>query len=500
MNFDEQIRSEMKDFHLEDDSPDWNVFEEKLELAEMEANLSFDAQVTENVERYTVSNAVSDWPAMEEKLEVANTLRRRVIGMKLTELFIFIMLIATFFHLRPFDKKQHVTQGNPIVAELVTPELKTGFEAGQASLSIDINENNYQSNSKNIVSNSLTVEPKSTQQDLVLTSNTFEAQSPESGQISTSVVENNPDINDQGEEVTLSNEVELEKRSSASTSIQEIAIINMADLTATNVDLQSRNIEPVVLLNTISLGLNESAKTLAYKTGTTILAKRSENKTWLNVYAGLDVDIVTAPFDPVYDTEAYTQSFTSHRLGASISFYQNNFELETGLNYSEKNFQPGYVVKEISGRSSEEYTETSLQNIEFIMMQIPIHIKYHFTNYKGWHLYGVGGSSLNIIAQANYDIKMKVLSGKPSPNPTPINEPRIHEKDFNGGLFTEGVLASNSYFSLNGGLGIQRNISKRTALFIENSYQHHIFKGGVGPNMNRLNNFSFTTGVKTLIR
>jgi hypothetical protein len=230
------------------------------------------------------------------------------------------------------------------------------------------------------------------------------------------------------------------------------------------------------------------------------IEKPLDSKVWLNLHAGLVIDIIETPYDPIYNIEAYTQSATSNTIGASFSFYQNNVELESGFQYSVKRFQPEQIVKEISGRASGEITEASLQSLKFNMVSIPIQLRYHFAKMNGWHYYALGGTSLNIVAAASYDVQINTLGESFGAQPAPAPESKLSEKLFNGGVLEDGYFTSNSYFSLIGGVGIQKKISNQSSIFLESSYRQHLFTGGIGPNANKMHNLVFSTGVKTLLR
>jgi hypothetical protein len=386
--------------------------------------------------------------------------------MKATELLIFFLLLFTFFQIYPVQLQKQVHSVSPLIASEQQQEKGPDIET-------NISED----------------QPITQQENTIQAKTTFKETTVSNPQ-ATRTVENNinplPSLAVNTVAETLESRAFAEKINDTALNsiygVQLASLISVEEISAIGSEISYVS-EPNIAFSKMKLNKNLFGKSI-----------------WLNVYAGMDLDIITTPYDEVYGLNAYTQFSSSNKFGASISFYQELLEWETGLNYTHKQFQPKLLIKEISGRSSGEYAETSLQSIGFSMLQIPLQMKYHFATFKGWRSYALVGTSLNIVADAKYDVRLKILTDTPNYiGPTPVPEPKINDKEFSNGVLSNGSFYSNSYFTLNGGFGLQKGITGNTALFIEQSYQHHLFSGGIGPNMNKINNFTFVTGIKTNI-
>lgn len=461
-DFDDRIKEIMDAYRTEGERSDWAAFEQKLEMAELEADLSFDANVAERMDGIRIDEG-ADWESMEALINTERNRRWQVYRLKATELFIFLLLLFTIFRIYPLTHPKATADFTPLVAS--HEPLKTKANHND-KIKGDIVKNEWQTEAFN-----------------------------------------GAKFNDEvgNTKVRAQNDLPPTERLSASVdgSAVSSARITFLEDDLSVLDGRSRHLpEEIELIKIPAISAE-----VAYTSDEAILFEKVKpNKNlfgksiWLNVFAGMNMDVITTPYDEVYGLDAYTQLSGSNSLGASISFYQELLEWETGLTYSRKQFQPKLLVKEISGRSSGDYAETSLQNISFSILQIPLQMKYHFISYKGWRTYAMLGSGLNVVIDANYDVRLKILSDTPDyVGPTPVQAPSINDKEFTNGVLENGSFYSNSFFTLNTGLGVQKAISGNMAVFIEQSYQHHLFSGGIGPNANKMNNFTLVTGIKTNI-
>lgn len=461
--FDQKIKEALDAYNLSGKQSDWADFEQKLEMAELEADLSFDAHIAEQMGAMQMELG-RDWSQMEELISIERGRRNQVLRMKATELLIFFLMLFTIFQIYPtqFHKKSPFPKSqvayHPMDAKKEIQESKeTHIKSEQALTKIS---------ATNGIKTGQMALPSELPSDRKIIA---DIQSLASFEPELIVKENRLNLFSNDFLMALA-----EQTSNTLTSVDKIS---------TGFSEIEYNSNPEIALSKVKLNKDLFGKSI-----------------WLNVYAGMDLDVITTPYDEVFGLDAYTQTSGSNKIGASISFYQELLEWETGLNYSHKQFQPKLLVKEISGRSSGEYAETSLQSIGFSILQIPLQMKYHYMSYKGWRSYAMAGCGLNVVTQTKYDVRLKILSDTPNyVGPTPVQAPKINEKEFADGVLSNGSFYSNSYFTLNGGIGIQKGISGNMALFIEHSYQHHLFSGGIGPNMNKINNFSLVTGIKTNI-
>ncbi len=101
--------------------------------------------------------------------------------------------------------------------------------------------------------------------------------------------------------------------------------------------------------------------------------------------------------------------------------------------------------------------------------------------------------------QANYDRKESYTPGVDPQGgeiPEPLVPSKTSQKRYADGFFEGGSFAENSYFTVDLGVGIERHLNERASLFFEPVYQHNPFRKSLGPNQDRINTLSLSTGIR----
>ncbi|HMR88424.1 MAG TPA: hypothetical protein PKD51_09725 [Saprospiraceae bacterium] len=218
----------------------------------------------------------------------------------------------------------------------------------------------------------------------------------------------------------------------------------------------------------------------------------------LAAFTSADINLINTPFDKVYSLPSYTKEALNNSYGLRLSTKTDKLEIETGLDYSKREYQPS-LFKEAFGNTSDVYFETSLDKISFDIASIPLNVKYHFLNKKGWGSYIMVGAAMNFIVNAAYDIPVVLVEGRPSPDRyTPVR-PRLEEKEFTEGLFNGAALKDNYFVTAGFGIGIEKKIFHNTSLYVQPSYQRHLFTPGIGPKNDKIHTSSLQFGIKTIL-
>ncbi len=218
----------------------------------------------------------------------------------------------------------------------------------------------------------------------------------------------------------------------------------------------------------------------------------------LAAFTSADINLINTPFDKVYSLPSYTKEALNNSYGLRISTQTDKLEVETGLDYSKREYQPA-LFKEAFGKGSDVYFETSLDKIAFDIASVPLNLKYHFLNKKGWGSYIMVGAAMNFIVNAAYDKPTVLVEGRPSPDRyTPVR-PRLEEKEFTEGLFNGDALKDNYFVTAGFGIGIEKKIFHNTSLYVQPSYQRHLFTPGIGPKNDKIHTSSLQFGIKTIL-
>jgi hypothetical protein len=226
--------------------------------------------------------------------------------------------------------------------------------------------------------------------------------------------------------------------------------------------------------------------------------ERKDIHTRVGVFMGYTNNFVLSPFDKVYSLPKFSRAVSNFEYGMTVGKKMNRIEIESGISYANLKYSPARV-SETFGASGIIYFETSLTQIEYDFVRIPLNINYHAINNKNWKLYFTAGSSFNVIAQSDYTIEEKVRKGEIQSMPrNPNQEPRLDDKPFSTGFLDDFTFARNYYIDLKIGLGVERRINNFCFVYLQQNYHAFLFSSGlgIGPNQDKINALALQTGIK----
>lgn len=190
--------------------------------------------------------------------------------------------------------------------------------------------------------------------------------------------------------------------------------------------------------------------------------------------------------------------------GISAGFGVNRFEVETGLIYTSKRYEP-IEVQFVAGNVEKGFKNEAFKFFEFNTLSVPLNLKYDFVSKGKWRVYALAGGAIHFTAQAFYHVGTPELSDDSRDEPSTYGGRNSVieqlERGLSEGLFQEGGLRENTYLSVNGSLGFERYISDRWSFFSQANYQHtlYYYGGGLGPFKDVLHTFSVSTGLKVRV-
>lgn len=190
--------------------------------------------------------------------------------------------------------------------------------------------------------------------------------------------------------------------------------------------------------------------------------------------------------------------------GISVGFGVKRFEVETGLIYTSKRYEP-IEVQFVAGNVEKGFKNESFKFFEFNTVSVPLNLKYDFISKGKWRVYALTGGAIHFTAQAFYHVGTPELSDDSRDEPSTYGGRNSVieqlERGLSEGLFQGGELRENTYLSVNGSLGFERYISDRWSFFSQANYQHtlYYYGGGLGPFKDVLHTFSVSTGLKVRV-
>jgi hypothetical protein len=177
-------------------------------------------------------------------------------------------------------------------------------------------------------------------------------------------------------------------------------------------------------------------------------------------------------------------------------FDQPRFLVETGVTYSSKTFGPDRSL--FIGTSPDQHA-LDFENITLDIVSVPLYFHLKLDGKGLWRFYAVGGASLHVIANAQYDLIAENTNPPASAaplDPTQIQNQRevqrVREHMLDGAKFN-----SKAYLTAAGGFGVEHFLNSRTSVFVQPMYHYQIsFFGLIDQNGKHLRSTSLLLGTR----
>jgi hypothetical protein len=225
----------------------------------------------------------------------------------------------------------------------------------------------------------------------------------------------------------------------------------------------------------------------------------------------------------MYDTliaEGYDTTLASgYGGGIAVHFKKHKWEIQTGATYSVKRYVPNspalfaetvnYIIKQ---------EESEFKGVQLNILQVPLHLNYHFKDHGKWRIYGSFGAAGHLVTTStnqakelaaptsatfallppvsNVSSKIVQSKGGDIVEQQPVSAANQPISLFPNGFFEGGHIRNNFYLTANIGLGLERYVSSRWSIFLQPNYQHQFLKNDIGVNGERFYNFSLQFGTK----
>jgi len=218
---------------------------------------------------------------------------------------------------------------------------------------------------------------------------------------------------------------------------------------------------------------------------------------YTGAYVGFDYNLVNAPMDEVFDTQGYWTDSIGYRIGLLFATEKKKWGFQTGLTYAEVAYKPIVPVQQYG--TFDYLVVESFKEIQFQFLQIPLQVRRGFLLERSkWDVYAIAGAEANLIFDANYDIEREeIFSSRSSGAAKDVaDKSRLNEKRFPEGILNGDRFFNNAYLSFSVGMGVERTLSHRYKFFAEPIYTRPFVGDEIGPNDDRIHQFSLRTGLK----
>jgi hypothetical protein len=225
---------------------------------------------------------------------------------------------------------------------------------------------------------------------------------------------------------------------------------------------------------------------------------------YAGMYGAADLNLIYSPMDEEFGTGGYLTDSTGLRAGLFFSMERRKWALRSGVAYAKIAYRPQLPVQQYG--TFDYLVIESFEGIQYQFLQVPLEVRRGFlSDQSKWDLYLLAGIEANLISNATYDIRQEEIFSSRSSLSTADREAvaeksRLNQKHFPKGVFNGDRFFSNVYLSFSTGFGLERALSHRSQLFVEPVYSRPFFGHDIGPNEDRIHQFSLRMGAKVRIR
>ncbi len=193
----------------------------------------------------------------------------------------------------------------------------------------------------------------------------------------------------------------------------------------------------------------------------------------------------------ILDITAFSEKGFGYGIGGSLGFKYGKWEIETGLMYVAKQYDPNIVDAPIPNAK-----RTHFQTVHLQTLHIPVNLRFNYAVLgKGkWHLYAQTGAALNVILRAEYDLAEVGAISRSKVNE--VTTSRINQIDFNNGVLGGDGFKDNRFLSISMGAGAERYITPRWSIFLQPDFHFHFSGNRVGTTEDRINTLSISFGAR----
>ena len=494
--FDDIIREKLESLNSESATNGWDMFREKWEQSspasdivdsnvqeDIQADELFDAKLKQNMRGLRMPFNSAHWVRLKAQLEAEALFKKRLFVAKTVEILMLALIVVGILNLMPIQNEISqipvfdVPMVDAIQVDKATAEKykqESIQKSKERSLSTDRVINKLAN--LNVVSLFKEEDIKSTEDQKFEAKKTKiqPALDPNMGLLFPFLLDSNQ------------SEIFIDNQDNHKDQYKSITTVLQEDIS--ELMLPSRPIGfPDITLGTIK--------------------NKSIEKSYLSLAIGPKVNLVNSPFDPVYKIDPYNTLNTNFNISAKLHKELGPVELYVGLGYNKTSYEP-LIVEELYKNQNQQYSQASLENIGFNTFNVPVGVKYNLLDQDSYQLYASAGVDVNLIAQAEYEVydlpatgaRADVVSGnKPSLNsgkPEINQRALLSQKEFKNGILNGGSLRDNLFATASVGVGLIKNVSESTSLFIEPKYSHFISSQGLGPNLDKVHAVSIDFGVR----
>lgn len=496
-NFDKLIKEKLQNLEADYKPGDWEQMEQKLNIADMEANPEFEDVLLDGIaygslENFKAEYDPSHWDLMEQKLDdTYYPIRRKLYRYKVAEVSLMLLAIFTVIQFLPFKKHNtsNVLVGTETQIEhviAVTPKAEEIVSNENSQPSINVEE--IASLEK---ANPLTTEPQSSIIDgnIPTDPNVNNSQNFIPSELAIGLVLNN-EVKDEEFDI----DIPIIETNQFIKKDLDLSIANRFAFNDNNTYPTISILQPIDLYGPDKLQPSDATSGLS-----NCIACATINSSILisvGMMGGADADYVTTPYDNQYHQKEFEQISMGYSGGLTLGVKYHKWELETGAIYSAKYYGSRNIFEVNGSFNDGGYVQEGLTGVQLDIVKVPLHLRYNFMDHSKWNIYAHSGASFNLTVETFYEYTSQEVGNS---NVLASRRADPHTVSSYDGVFEGGDLIDNTFITANLGMGIERRFSSRMSIFIGSTYQHQITKG-LGPQSDKINSLSIMTGARVTLQ
>ena len=513
---DKIIKEKLQRIEVDYQPDTWELLEQKLDRDEQQPTPigsynGVDKAVYAAIHNFEVPYNEAHWKQMEEYLDETFVYPQQVVKYKLAELGLLLLLFLAISQFITFsvDSEPESNPKEKVIAPIEVPiaghEVKDSPNPKNKVLPSSITEiekeNASTQNSKTKYTRTKTIAKNDSKH--IPTTITTNKHSKTITKTSTSVKQDLSLLQSKHQLSTSKISASNEKLEIANNSIEAISS------STTNTDSKNKNIEGVlqdIPRKTVLLATAEAILPLP------ILPFKKKPTLRVGMFANANVDYIYTIRDKQLEIPEYTQWKMGYGGGISLNWRFNKWEIGTALTYSAKRYRHAKVLHITGDLRSGGYERATVTHIQLNTVSLPLHISYHAFRKNKWSFYGLTGGTMHLVMQANYDAddedlgeELKDGGGQGvsfSGASIPVDQsPVFNHRNYTKGWLADKDFKTNSFYSLDIGLGVERYITPYWNVFLQPTFQYNFSNiidsnKGIGPNQDQISTLNILVGVK----
>ena len=497
-DFDKHIREKLQNLEAKYRPGDWELMEQKINGAEVDANPEFEDVLLDglaygSLENYKADFDPSHWDLMEKKLDTAHPIRHNLFRYKVVEVSLMLLAIFTVIQFLPFKKHKissEFASSENQIENLIITDFST---ANTLSENEEIKQQTDKTSSTSLASKNLAAANEISNSD---GDNPVDGAKINNGKNLSSKSGIGLVIKDKTSDKSL--DVNIPNIESTDRFVKKNLDLSIANRFAFNDMSTGQHIsilQPINGYNFDKISATKSSdlpKCIACEPiSSTILVS-------VGMLGGADADYITTPYDDQYHQNEFGQISVGYSGGFTLGIKYHKWELETGAIYAAKYYESRNIL-EVNGSFQEGgYVQQGLSGVQLDIVKVPLHLRYNFMSHSKWNIYAHSGASFNMAVETLFEYTSEKV-GTSNDNDIVGRSANPHQTPDYDGVFEGGNLIDNTFITANLGLGIERHFNSRMSIFLGSTYQHQVTKG-LGPQSDKINSLSIMTGARVTLQ